>query len=228
MFDILGWESDSDQVLFRGQNVDKPLLPRFARIAKEFKLDDPVKIELSIINEFKILCLPYITMPIQFSEWDWLALAQHHGLPTRLLDWTSNAFVALWFAVEKIDDMTSKNGVLWMLNASTEDLTKPSYDSSIYDLSRTYIFQPLQITRKITAQSGWFSIHKYIEQQNTFIPLDNNKTFRKKLTKYLIPTDNFKIIKNELKEMGINKFSLFQDINSLCDILKEKIFTYRK
>src|SRR5271157_2353325 len=179
-------DRQGQRTLFRGQNVNKPLLPRFARRAKETNLQDPLEIEVQLLEAFKRQSIPYLTPPYPDTDWDWLALAQHHGLSTRLLDWTENPLVGLWFAVEP-SSRESEGGVLWILRPESQDLKAPGRKTSLFNLKRTYVFQPYHITRRIVAQSGWFSIHKYLENTGDFLPLEKNKNFAKKLERYDIP-----------------------------------------
>ena len=49
------------------------------------------------------------------SIWEWLTVAQHYGLPTRLMDWTYSPFVAMHFATASVDEMHN-DGVIWAVN----------------------------------------------------------------------------------------------------------------
>jgi hypothetical protein len=113
---VLQKAGNGSRFLFRGQNVNKPLLPKIARLALEQSIpyEDLVKLERKMLNRFKKESVPLLQSLRPRTSWDWLSIAQHQGLPTRLLDWTTSAIVGLWFAVSADPPNEEPEGALWV------------------------------------------------------------------------------------------------------------------
>jgi hypothetical protein len=210
--------NNQDLILFRGQReFDKPLIPKIGR--RETKLKGKEQLELPEVEQrifelFKRLSLPFIeTKPENNSEW--LAIAQHHGLPTRLLDWTSNALAALWFAVHK-EATPNKSAAVWILNPVDTDFIQPAATEKLFDVESIKIYRPRHITKRLIVQSGYFTVHPFNQTTLRFRPLNEDKELAKRMVRIQIEPEKFSDFRDQLERLGVSDLTMFPDLDGVC------------
>jgi len=189
---------------FRGVNNSEHLLiPKIGRTSAKYV--SPLS-EKGILKEFARLAAPYIeTTPI--DDWQWLALAQHHGLSTRLLDWTNNPMTALFFAAEQSSTLDACIYILQQTGANHP--VEPEREKDPFAVKGSRIFHPRHITKRIVAQAGLFTIH-----ENPKKAYETNA-----ITRHIISADACPAILELLARYGINRATLFPGLDGVAKFL---------
>jgi hypothetical protein len=200
--------------VFRGQAADWPLRPKLGRLQVPPLGKSVTEIEKQMLDHFDRAVAAYQASP-PTSRWELCALAQHHGMATRLLDWTYNPLAALWFALDKPAASEHTYAVVWMFCPSASDLV--SSDSSFpSELSTIRYWKPRHITPRIRSQSSVFTVHPTVGDPESLQALQCSPEHQAKLKKILIPREAFPGIRYQLGRCGIDAATIYPELDGLA------------
>lgn len=239
---ILGWQSlaaplkDHLRFWFRGQAKSSwDLKPKLYRVFANSGDETILYSERHMVRDFRLMSAG-IRRGDESNEQLYF-LEQHYGMPTRLLDWTTNPLIALYFACASlVHDGVEQDGRFFMLDAATATKTfqqdgnlfgiatdqRPEFqrwmdhivgwNDGITDLfCESFPIRPAHFDRRITLQQGVFTFH-----------VPNEKSFdRPEITTFVIPAAKKIEMLSQLRTLNIHSFSIFGDLPNLSIYLQE-------
>lgn len=235
--DLLGLLSatltDGSLYWFRGQgSYSWQLTPSALRYAEA---TDRTK-ALQLLGDFKRVAkmkLPYNSDARELL--DWVQIAQHFGLPTRILDWTQNPAVALWFTCTGSDD----DGAVFLIDPIVLNRASHLKCARVCDIEqdamaikkmmaldgrvdkrgmRTIAVQPVWNSERLMRQQGVFTIHGSRELSLSVAKLGNGPM--PSLICIPILASEKAGLRRELTRIGIDEMSLFPELEHACSHLK--------
>ena len=145
----------SERWVFRGQSQPWALRPSIGR-----SNGYTPELEQLLFREFKRAALPFVDRSKLANNWDWLAVAQHHGLPTRLIDWTTNPLVAGYFASQP-SSAGRRDGEIVAVEARKVGFYHPDDPLELdpFEITTPRFIRTPALAARIISQRGLFSIH---------------------------------------------------------------------
>jgi hypothetical protein len=202
----------SENLIYRGvKRDDFELTPSVGRIRRKDGSQLTSDDENRLLKVFKHRAFQFIKDYIN-DDLELLSIAQHHGLPTRLLDWTKNPLIAVYFAVEEAfkdeDLLKTEFSCIYIHTPKTKANLDSTFNPFEVDSVRRYI--PKYWDARIIGQNGLFTVH--------------NKPYEPwrpdGLRKILIHYGIRKEIKITLNRFGINPSTIYPDLDGIAKHVK--------
>ncbi|QYJ81674.1 FRG domain-containing protein [Shewanella aegiceratis] len=219
-------EKTSEHTIYRGQaNKGWDLIPSIGRLHDKLEnhntlYKDWESLEKSLLSRFKTQSTPYMNF-VPSSKIEWLIHAQHHGLPTPLLDWTTNPLVALYFSLCETDNDGFDGAVHTIVPKSWH-----SDSDDIDSIPHLIAFYPRHLNPRIVAQSGCFTVFPYPKKLVPMASLSDPNSYVSTEVYWgetiIIPKDSKPKLRKQLSRLGINHQTMFPGLDGIAkQILSE-------
>jgi hypothetical protein len=184
--------------LFRGvTSVRHTLVPSVGR--ERDGVAYSAAMETRLFEQFKREALPFLPAR-PATDWEWLALAQHHGVPTRLLDWSESPSVSLFFSVWGNDE---DDAGLYIIRRPDE---VGRLRRNPFKVDKVMFFYPGYVTARLVAQRGLFTVHP--DPAEPYATGDMRQIIISKESK-----PDFRL---KLDSSGVHHAAIFADLDGLC------------